>query len=324
MLRRYLRQRLEAGEREVFLDQLDAAGVLALLREVPGGGDKARRGEGGIGEGRGAGLERSGGGAAAPGISASARAGARDAAATGASGLLQALAEHAPGVLGQGGQGGAVAGTGRVGNGTGTGVGAAAGAGLSERPASEPDALRVLGGEVAGCVSCRLHEGRRNVVFGEGNAAAEVVVVGEAPGGEEDRTGRPFVGPAGKLLDLLLLSAGFPREEVYICNVLKCRPPDNRDPLRDEVEACSSHLRRQLDAIRPTVLLAVGKFAAQTLTGSDASIGTLRGGVHTYHGIPLVVTYHPAFLLRSPQWARSAWHDFQLLREVLETRRRGA
>jgi DNA polymerase len=162
------------------------------------------------------------------------------------------------------------------------------------------------------------------VVFGEGNAAAEVVIVGEAPGREEDRTGRPFVGPAGKLLDLLLLSAGFPREEVYICNVLKCRPPDNRDPARDEVEACSAHLRRQLDAIRPTVLLAVGKFAAQILAGSDANIGALRGGVHEYHGIPLVVSYHPAFLLRSPQWTRAAWGDLQLLREVLESKRRGA
>jgi DNA polymerase len=184
--------------------------------------------------------------------------------------------------------------------------------------------LRVLGEEVSGCTRCRLHEGRRNAVFGEGNAAAEVVIVGEAPGFEEDRTGRPFVGPAGKLLDLILLTAGFPRSAVYICNVLKCRPPDNRDPARDEVEQCSAHLKRQLEAIGPSVLLAVGKFAAQTLTGSEQSIGALRGRVHSYQGIPLVATYHPAFLLRSPQWMRSAWQDIQLLHEVLEARRGAA
>jgi DNA polymerase len=169
-----------------------------------------------------------------------------------------------------------------------------------------------------------LHEGRRNVVFGEGNVAAEVVIVGEAPGSEEDRTGRPFVGRAGKLLDLLLMSAGFPRSAVYICNVLKCRPPENRDPARDEVEQCSAHLRRQLEAIRPSVLLAVGKFAAQMLSGSEQSIGALRGKVHSYQGIPLVATYHPAFLLRSPQGVRGAWQDFQLLHEVLDARRGAA
>ncbi len=283
ILRRYLRQQLEAGEREIFLDELDTAGVLALLNQ-PGATE---------------------GGAAATAITAATATAASPTTTAAASGsLLQALAEHAPGVLGRG-----------------------RGPGPSPeptRPAADPGALRILGEEVAGCTNCRLHAERNNVVFGEGNAAAEVVIVGEAPGREEDKTGRPFVGPAGKLLDLLLQSAGLPREEVYICNVLKCRPPENRDPARDEVEACSSHLRRQLDVIRPTVLLALGKFAAQTLAGSDESIGALRGGVHSYLGIPLVVTYHPAFLLRSPQWTRAAWGDLQLLREVLETRRRGA
>jgi uracil-DNA glycosylase len=179
-------------------------------------------------------------------------------------------------------------------------------------------ALKVLSEQAAGCVRCRLHAGRTHVVFGEGSPSADVVVVGEAPGQEEDRTGRPFVGRAGKLLDLLLLSAGFPRDTVYICNVLKCRPPENRNPLPDEVAACASHLHGQLETIAPRVLLAVGKFSAQLLAGSEDSIGRLRGRILSYHGTPLVVTYHPAYLLRSPQMTRVAWQDFQLLRTVLD------
>ncbi|MFW6201564.1 MAG: uracil-DNA glycosylase, partial [Gemmatimonadota bacterium] len=183
-----------------------------------------------------------------------------------------------------------------------------------------PRALEVLREEALGCTKCRLHEDRRNVVFGEGAEDADVVVVGEAPGREEDRTGRPFVGPAGKLLDLLLLSVGLPRERVFICNVLKCRPPKNRDPRPDEVECCSPYLRRQLEVISPRVLLAVGRFAAQTLSDSDESIGRLRGRVHTYRGIPLVASYHPAYLLRSPNQVQRTWEDFQLMRQVLDER----
>jgi DNA polymerase len=185
--------------------------------------------------------------------------------------------------------------------------------------AASATSLRVLAQEAAGCVRCRLHEGRRTVVFGEGAPAAELVVVGEAPGQEEDRTGRPFVGRAGKMLDLLLMSVGFPRETVFICNVLKCRPPNNRDPMPDEVATCTtSFLHPQLEAISPRVLLAVGKFAAQALLQSEASIGRLRGRVHSYRGTPLVVTYHPAFLLRTPNMTRTAWEDFQLMRKVFD------
>jgi DNA polymerase len=322
ILHRYLLQQLEAGEEEIFLDGLDAAEVLAMLRPLP-----AARGRAGLASGAGAGdrgIGQEAGVGARGGGHEGAGASAADLAAAGAGRLLQALAEHAPGVLGQGGGGAAMRGSGTA-SGTGMPGEERGGEGVRQRDQASGDsgALRILGEEVAGCMSCRLHEGRRHVVFGEGSGSAEVVVVGEAPGREEDRTGRPFVGPAGKLLDLLLLSVGLPREDVYICNVLKCRPPENRDPAADEVEACSAHLRRQLDAIRPTVLLAVGKFAAQTLTGSEESIGSLRGGVHRYHGIPLVVTYHPAFLLRSPQWTRAAWSDLQLLREVLEASRGG-
>jgi uracil-DNA glycosylase len=185
-------------------------------------------------------------------------------------------------------------------------------------PAAPSPALAALRAEALACTRCRLCDTRTSVVFGEGHPAARLVVVGEAPGAEEDRTGRPFVGRAGKLLDQLLLSAGFPREQVFICNVLKCRPPENRNPLPDEVAQCAPFLHGQLEEIRPGALLAVGKFAAQTLLATEDSIGALRQRTHSYRGIPLIATYHPAFLLRSPQWIRPVWHDLQLLRQVLD------
>lgn len=178
--------------------------------------------------------------------------------------------------------------------------------------------LEVLSSEASGCTKCRLSEGRTQVVFGRGSADAQLVVVGEAPGREEDRTGLPFVGPAGKLLDLLLLSVGIERGSAYICNVLKCRPPRNRDPMADEVATCAPYLHAQLDIIRPRVLLAVGKFAAQWLSGREQSIGRLRGTVHEYRGIPVVATYHPAYLLRSSHATRKTWQDLQLMRQVLD------
>lgn len=173
--------------------------------------------------------------------------------------------------------------------------------------------------EVAlGCPRCRLAETRGQVVFGEGNPDADVLIVGEAPGAEEDRSGRPFVGRAGKLLDLLLTSVGLPREQVYVCNVLKCRPPGNRDPQADEVEACSPYLLRQVELVKPRAIAAFGTFAAQTLLGTTTPIGRLRGRVHEYHGVPLVPTYHPAALLRSPAWVRPTWEDLQRLRQLLD------
>lgn len=169
-----------------------------------------------------------------------------------------------------------------------------------------------------GCPRCALAKTRTHVVFGEGRENADVMVVGEAPGQEEDRSGRPFVGKAGKLLDLLLLSSGFPREEVYICNVLKCRPPQNRNPQPDEVDACSPYLLRQVELVQPRVILAFGTFAAQTLLGTDITIGKLRGRTHQYRGVPLIPTYHPAACLRHPAWTRSVWEDLQRARGVLE------
>lgn len=197
-----------------------------------------------------------------------------------------------------------------------------ASAGRPEPRTPSPAVVKELGelaAVAAGCVQCRLHETRTNVVFGEGSAAADLVVVGEAPGADEDRTGRPFVGRAGRLLDLLLLASGFPRDEVYICNVLKCRPPGNRNPQADEMDVCSRNfLHRQLELIAPRMLLAVGRFAVQALLETTSAIGRLRGQLHSYRGIPLVVSYHPAYLLRSPNMVRTAWNDYQLIRTVLD------
>jgi DNA polymerase len=191
---------------------------------------------------------------------------------------------------------------------------------VSTRAADSPLSLklRVIQDNAGACTACSLHETRTNSVFARGNPLSQLMVIGEAPGEEEDRTGVPFVGRAGKLLDVLLQAVGFPRDSVYICNVLKCRPPGNRNPLPNEVELCSGFLRSQIDAIAPKALLAVGKFAAQTLVQSEESIGRLRGQIHQYNGVPVVVTYHPAYLLRSPSATRVAWHDFQLLRTVLD------
>lgn len=180
--------------------------------------------------------------------------------------------------------------------------------------------LEVLQAEAKACRACSLGATATNNVFARGNPNSDIVVVGEAPGEEEDKTGLPFVGRAGRLLDLMLMAVGYPKDSVYICNTLKCRPPGNRNPLPNELAACNGFLRQQLDIVGPKVLLAVGKFAAQTLLQSEESIGRLRGQVHTYEGRPVVVTYHPAYLLRSPYAVRTAWHDFQLLRQVIDAK----
>jgi DNA polymerase len=178
--------------------------------------------------------------------------------------------------------------------------------------------LDLLAETARGCEVCGLAKSRTQVVFGEGNPQADLVVVGEAPGADEDRTGRPFVGRAGKLLDLLLASIGFPRDEVYICNVLKCRPPGNRNPEPDEIAACSPYLIRQIEMVAPRAILAVGAFPAQTLVGTTESIGRIRGTVQSFQGVPLVATYHPAALLRNSSWVRPVWEDLQRLRGILD------
>lgn len=168
------------------------------------------------------------------------------------------------------------------------------------------------------CTRCGLHGGRKQGVVGVGDRQADWLIVGEAPGAEEDRLGEPFVGQAGQLLDAMLAAIQLKRgENVYIANVLKSRPPNNRDPQPDEVAACLPYLARQVELIQPRIILALGRFAAQSLLGSEVAISRLRGGVHRYQGVPLVVTYHPAYLLRNPADKAKVWEDLCLARRTL-------
>ena len=169
------------------------------------------------------------------------------------------------------------------------------------------------------CTRCDLYKTATNAVPGEGNPHADFMCVGEAPGAQEDATGRPFYGQAGQLLTKILQAVNLSREEVFILNVLKHRPPGNRNPLPDEVSACRPYLVRQVELVAPKVILALGTFAAQSLLETKLSIGKLRGSVHRYHGIPVIVTYHPAALLRNPAWKRPTWEDVQLARRILDS-----
>lgn len=174
-----------------------------------------------------------------------------------------------------------------------------------------------LAQRVASCTQCGLHTTRTQTVFGVGNKAAQWMVIGEAPGADEDRQGEPFVGRAGKLLNEMLRAIGLPREQVYIANVLKCRPPGNRDPSPDEVAQCEPYLQQQVALVQPKIILAVGRIAAQNLLKTDIPIGRLRGRRFEYgDGIPLIVTYHPAYLLRSPTEKRKAWDDLRYAQAV--------
>ena len=195
-------------------------------------------------------------------------------------------------------------------------VGAAAGAMVSEAAPIELMAWDELQQAVAGCRACQLCTGRRNTVFGMGDPQPEWLIVGEAPGENEDLQGEPFVGAAGKLLDNMLKALGLNRhEKVYIANVLKCRPPANRNPLPQEVAQCEPFLRRQIQLLQPRIILAMGRFAVQSLLRSNDPIGKLRGRVHRYGEIPVVVTYHPAYLLRNPADKARAWDDLCLARD---------
>lgn len=183
------------------------------------------------------------------------------------------------------------------------------------------DAVETLDGiaqMVRACSACGLVKGAKNAVPGEGNPNADFVLVGEAPGQNEDESGRPFIGQAGQLLTKILEAIKLSRDDVYICNVIKHRPPNNRNPLPEEIAACSPFLRRQIELLRPKVILALGTFAAQTLLETKTPIGKLRGQMHRYYGVPLVATYHPAALLRNPSWKRPTWEDVQLARRILD------
>ena len=175
-----------------------------------------------------------------------------------------------------------------------------------------------LKAKVAGCTDCKLRAGCTQTVFGVGDEKAQWMLVGEAPGSEEDRLGEPFVGQAGKLLDNMLAAISLGRgNNVYIANVLKCRPPGNRNPEPDEIAKCSPHLQRQIELMQPKLILAMGRFAAQTLLGSDATIASLRGKVHQYAGVPLIVTYHPAYLLRNLADKSKAWADLRFAKKTI-------
>ena len=186
------------------------------------------------------------------------------------------------------------------------------------RSADAP-AWQALRAEVSVCTRCELSRGRTQTVFGVGNTQAELLVIGEAPGAEEDRQGEPFVGRAGQLLNSMLRAMGNPRESVYIANLLKCRPPGNRDPKAEEVASCLPYLQRQVELLQPRLIVAVGRIAAQNLLATDTPIGRLRGQVHRFgeRATPLIVTYHPAYLLRSPGEKRKAWVDLKFARDEL-------
>ncbi|HEY3568985.1 MAG TPA: uracil-DNA glycosylase [Thermoanaerobaculia bacterium] len=190
---------------------------------------------------------------------------------------------------------------------------------VDEETAGRIAELAALAGVAAACTRCRLAEGRIKVVFGSGNPTAELMFVGEGPGADEDRQGLPFVGAAGELLTKIIQAIEMTREEVYIANVVKCRPPGNRDPQPDEVAACRGYLDRQIALVRPRALVALGRIAAQTLLGNDAPIGRMRGQWYQVQGIPTMVTYHPAALLRNQALKRPTWEDMQQVRDFLRS-----
>jgi len=184
--------------------------------------------------------------------------------------------------------------------------------------ANNEEQLKKVSQEMANCQLCQLAKTRHNLVFGDGNPNAQIVFVGEAPGADEDQQGLPFVGRAGQLLTKIIEAMGIKRKDVYICNILKCRPPGNRNPLPDEISLCEPFLKKQLQAISPKVICALGTFAAHTLLKTDVPITLLRGRFHTYNGIKLMPTYHPAYLLRNPSAKKPVWEDVQMIMKEIQ------
>jgi|SRR5437867_3503118 len=178
--------------------------------------------------------------------------------------------------------------------------------------------LEALNEQICGCLKCPLGHTRTNFVFGVGNARSKVMFIGEAPGADEDAQGEPFVGRAGQLLNKIIEAVDMKREEVYICNILKCRPPNNREPQPSEMELCTPYLVKQIELIGPSFIICLGRTAAQWILQTTESLGALRGRIHDYHGIRLIVTYHPAALLRNPNWKRPAWEDMKMFKRLYE------
>ncbi|HKO15784.1 MAG TPA: uracil-DNA glycosylase [Gemmatimonadaceae bacterium] len=327
-LRRYLEQRRELGERELVLDDLSVEEVLRLIGALP-------RRTGPVAPERSIEIP---GRVARPGDqSASQRSTAgpvsdwREALrAAGASPTAASPAEPAPAPPepAHKGTGAKRAGAPEAFTRMATGdLGDLAPMGLAVGAASRElfggvgpalESLADVAAAVATCTRCPLHSTAISPVPGEGSPQAALMLVGEAPGAREDETGRPFVGPAGQLLTKILAAIELTREDVFICNVIKHRPPANRNPRPEEITACSPYLVRQIELIRPRVILALGTFAAQTLLETTLSIGKLRGQIHRYYGVPLIVTYHPAALLRNGAWKRPTWEDVKLARRVLD------
>lgn len=185
--------------------------------------------------------------------------------------------------------------------------------------AKEFGSLEELEKNAKKCKKCNLHKTRKNVVFGSGTGKLKLLIIGEAPGAEEDEKGEPFVGRAGKLLTKMLSAIGIERDDVYICNVLKCRPPNNRDPLPEEIKNCSCYLDMQIDFLKPRYILALGRIAAVRILNKNETMKELREQIHRYRNIPVYVTYHPSALLRNPKWKYPAWDDLKKLKEAMET-----
>jgi len=196
-----------------------------------------------------------------------------------------------------------------------------AGISIFDAAPSQQESLEAILAEINDCRRCKLAPSRRNIVFGSGNPRAELMFVGEAPGADEDEQGLPFVGKAGQLLTRIIEAMGMSRNEVYICNILKCRPPGNRNPEQDEIAACEAFLFRQIASIRPKVICALGAFGAQTLLRSTEAIGKLRGQLIDYRGAKMMATFHPAYLLRNPYEKRKVWEDMQIVRDYLRSLR---
>jgi DNA polymerase len=317
-LRRYLEQRRELGESELVLDTLSVEEALKLLGAPTGRAGNAsagKRASAPTGAARGDVPIASTAGRAAPAMHTGEwRAMLREAGAAPDAPPAQPTpdAVHVPDT-----QQGASTESPLEDVPAGLVVGGASRA-IFEDPAFKLATLEEVASTVAGCRRCPLYATAKNPVPGTGASDADFMIVGEAPGANEDEQGVPFVGQAGQLLTKIIGAIGLERKDVFIANVLKHRPPGNRNPLPEEVTACSPYLVRQIELVKPKVILALGTFAAQTLLETKLTIGKLRGQIHRYYGVPLIVTYHPAALLRNPSWKRPTWEDVQLARRILD------
>ena len=310
-LRRYLEQRRELGESELVLDSLSVEEAMKLLGAAKGGSKKAAappvatdwraavRAAGGAPEAR-------------PSIGTPVPPEAREEAPAPRAVASSASAVHVPST-----QTPAAPMIALKDVPAGLVVGGASRA-LADDVAAKLASIEEIAAVVAKCTRCALYATAKNPVPGTGNPNADFMIVGEAPGANEDEQGVPFVGQAGQLLTKIIGAINLSRDDVFIANVLKHRPPGNRNPLPEEVQACSPYLVRQIELVRPKVILALGTFAAQTLLETKNTIGKLRGQIHRYYGVPLIVTYHPAALLRNPAWKRPTWEDVQLARRILD------